>query len=68
MITVERESVDLYENTGVYERCVICKSATAYWHKESNTPCCQSCAEVNNLNQLNDARHHYYNSLLSRGS
>ena len=30
----------------VMERCVFCSTGTRYWHRASNTPVCQGCAET----------------------
>ena len=32
------------EHGGIVESCVSCNSPTTYWHRPSNTPCCESCA------------------------
>jgi len=46
MIPTVKETKDMYENTGVYERCYFCKQPTNTWHWRTNQPVCTDCAKT----------------------
>ena len=52
MIEIEKESEDLYEYFGVYERCVFCGNDTDTWNIKSNQPVCEHCAKIHNEDEL----------------
>lgn len=33
------------------EKCVFCGTTTRFWHKESNTPVCQNCALIHDVDR-----------------
>ena len=54
MIEIEKESEDLYEDFGVYERCVFCGNDTDTWNIKSNQPVCEHCAKIHNEDELEE--------------
>lgn len=55
MIPVQLESKEWAGQ--MLEDCIFCETPTAYWHKMTNMPVCQSCAEnVDESDVLRGAR------------
>lgn len=57
MIPVEHEDVEGLKKWGMglsqmLESCALCNTPTRYWHTNSNTPCCQDCAEKHSVEEL----------------
>jgi len=57
MIPVVHEDVEELKKWGMgletmLERCVFCRNGTPYWHRESNTPVCECCAETHSVSEI----------------
>lgn len=52
MIKIEKEPSEMWDNTGVYERCHFCKQTTDTWHLRTNTPICAKCAETRKVKEI----------------
>lgn len=55
-IPIEQEDPRLYRETKVYEDCVFCGKNSKYWHKESNSPVCQSCSKIRKVHEISLAK------------
>lgn len=51
-----KEPEDLYDNFGIYEKCVFCEKTTKYWHKRTNNPVCRDCAKEHKVAELHNQR------------
>lgn len=56
MISVEIES-EAFLKEELCEDCIFCGKETRYWHKDSNTPICRVCAEVNSIHDMNRVKY-----------
>ena len=60
MIPIKKEPEMLYNEFGVYEKCVFCKQGTKTWHIETNNAVCNDCAKIHNVSEL---KNHYKNEI-----
>lgn len=51
-IPIEKEPKELYKEFRVYEKCAFCQKETNTWHRETNTPVCNDCAESHTSEHL----------------
>lgn len=54
MIPIEKESEDMFKNTGLYENCAFCNKPTDTWHVKTNNPVCVGCAKKRKVKELKD--------------
>jgi hypothetical protein len=52
MIPIVKESKELFNEFGVYEKCVFCKEPTKTWHTKTNNPVCSGCSKTHKVNEL----------------
>ena len=52
MIPTVREPKEMFENTGVYERCYFCKEPTNMWHWRTNQPVCNECKKTHKVSEI----------------
>jgi len=53
-IPTKMEPKDMYENFGVYEKCVFCRNTTRFWHERTNNPVCNTCAKQHKVAELHN--------------
>ncbi len=51
-IPIEKESRELFKQFHCHEQCVFCNKETTTWHKETNKPVCETCAQKHDVSEL----------------
>ena len=52
-IPVEKEPEEVTKSFHrLLENCFFCKEPTLYWHANTNTPVCQSCAKKHQVKEI----------------
>ena len=55
-IPIVSEEEALFNEFGIYEKCVFCKLTTDMWHIRTNNPVCQKCSKNHKVSELHNWR------------